>query len=44
MHSNDEMAEIVNKYATCMQEIKLRTNAVDSIIKNKLQHYIHIQI
>lgn len=35
MHSNDEMAEIVNKYATCMQEIKLRTNAVDSIIKKQ---------
>lgn len=35
MHSNEEMTEIVNKYATCMQEIKLRTNAINSIIKNQ---------
>jgi hypothetical protein len=35
MHTNNEMTEIVNKYATCMQEIKLRTNAVISIIKKE---------
>ena len=35
MHTPEEMAEIVNKYAICMQEVKLRTEAVCSILKKQ---------
>ncbi len=35
MHTEGDMSEIVNKYASCMQEIKLRTNAIHSIIKRQ---------
>ncbi|HIS89968.1 TPA: hypothetical protein IAA87_11190 [Candidatus Avigastranaerophilus faecigallinarum] len=35
MHTEGEMSEIVNKYTSCMQEIKLRINAIHSIIKRQ---------